>query len=72
MEATAENLKAQAREEEPEPEDLSDTAEFGPLPDEAEAVHGTDAEDEEEEAPPVRGSRIDFGALQFGRDYEIK
>ena len=27
-------------------------------------------EDEDDELP--RGSRIDFGQLQFGRDYEIK
>lgn len=44
--------------------DFSDTAEFVPV----------DPEEEpgEDEDPPARGSRIDFGALQFGRDYEIK
>lgn len=65
LEATAENLKARQEAEE-EPEDLEDTAEFGPVP-------GGEAEDEDEEdLPPVRGSRINFGELQFGRDYEIK
>lgn len=66
LEATAENLKARQEAEE-EPEDLEDTAEFGPVP-------AGEAEDEEEEddPPPARGSRIDFGELQFGRDYEIK
>ena len=65
LEATAENLKARQEAEE-EPEDLEDTAEFGP-------VSGGEAEDEDEEdLPPVRGSRINFGELQFGRDYEIK
>ena len=65
LEATAENLKARQEAEE-EPEDLEDTAEFGPVP-------AGEAEDEEEDdPPPARGSRIDFGELQFGRDYEIK
>ena len=63
--ATAENLKARQEETQEEPEDLSDTAEFDP-------VEVPDQEDEEEEDEPVRGSRIDFGTLQFGRDYEIK
>ena len=65
MDATAENLKARQEETREEPEDLSDTAEFDP-------VEVPDQEDEEEEDEPVRGSRIDFGTLQFGRDYEIK
>ena len=65
MDATAENLKARQEETQEEPEDLSDTAEFDP-------VEVPDQEDEEEEDEPVRGSRIDFGTLQFGRDYEIK
>ncbi len=66
LEATAENLKARQEAEE-EPEDLEDTAEFGPVP-------AGEAEDEEgeDDPPPARGSRIDFGELQFGRDYEIK
>ena len=65
MDATAENLKARQEETQEEPEDLSDTAEFDP-------VEVPEQEDEEEEDEPVRGSRIDFGTLQFGRDYEIK
>ena len=65
MDATAENLKARQDETREEPEDLSDTAEFDP-------VEVPEQEDEEEEDEPVRGSRIDFGTLQFGRDYEIK
>ena len=65
MDATAENLKARQEETQEEPEDLSDTAEFDP-------VEVPEQEDEEEEDEPVRGSHIDFGTLQFGRDYEIK
>ena len=62
--ATAENLKAQAAQEAAEgPEDLSDTAEFPPAP---------QAEEEPEEEPVHGTRRIDFGNLQFGRDYEIK
>ena len=70
--AAAENLRTQAEEEQ---KDLSDTAEFTP---------GIPAEEDEEDAPsppaprdssgeesPAQGSRIDFGKLQFGRDYEI-
>lgn len=68
-EATAENLKAkQAREE--TPEDLEDTAEFAPVSPEGD--RRDQDEEEEEEFPPSRSSRIDFGELQFGRDYEIK
>lgn len=69
-EAAAENHRARQEEpEEPveEADDFSDTAEFTPVdqPEDGE-------EPEEDEAQPARGSRIDFGALQFGRDYEIK
>ena len=82
QDATAENLKSKQAEEEEE-EDLDDTAEFGPVPHEKghrsrgarEAVEEEpeDGEEDEDEDPPVsRGSRIDFGRLQFGRDYEIK
>ena len=82
QDATAENLKSKQAEEEEE-EDLDDTAEFGPVPREKEhrsrgareAVEEEpeDGEEDEDEDPPVsRGSRIDFGRLQFGRDYEIK
>ena len=67
-EATVENQKAQAADE---PEDLSDTAEFSPV------THETAPEaPREEEAPKASASsattRIDFGNLQFGRDYEIQ
>ena len=60
--ATAENLRAKQAEE-PQ-QDLEDTAEFPPVSEEE--------PEEDEEACPARGSRIDFGELQFGRDYEIK
>lgn len=72
MEATAETIKAR-QEEAPEPEDLSDTAEFSPVTGE-EDEDDEDPEEDEDEVPPApaRGSRIDFGSLQFGRDYEIK
>ena len=66
-EATEENLRAQAQEEE---EDLEDTAEFGPVEEDGRAAQ--DEEDDEDEPLPSHGSRIDFGTLQFGRDYEIK
>ena len=67
MDATAENLKARQEEEDFAAPDLEDTAEFSPLAGEAEE----DEEDDEDDIP-VRGKRIDFGELQFGRDYEIK
>ena len=74
MDATAENLKAKQAEDEVE-EDPDDTAEFEPVsPEKAYGGHDTeeDREEDEDDEPPVRGSRIDFGQLQFGRDYEIK
>ena len=63
--ATAENVKAKAAEE--PVEDLSDTAEFPVV----------EPEQASEEEPVAAGDmdstrRIDFGNLQFGRDYEIK
>ena len=64
--ATAENLRAKAAEE--EPRDLSDTAEFPPPEQEEEDYP---PEDEEEGGPEEPTSRISFGELQFGRDYEI-
>ena len=71
MDATAENLKAEQEEQEP---DLDDTAEFDPVSDRSQPEDEEDEEDEddEEERSVRRGSRIDFGKLQFGRDYEIK
>lgn len=73
-EAAAENRKSQAASQsEPEAEDLDDTAEFDPVTDRATVEDEVDdVEEEEEDLPPARGSRIDFGKLQFGRDYEIK
>ena len=65
-EAAAENRKGRREEVPEEEDDLSDTAEFDPVDPE----DGEEPEDEEE--PPVRGGRIDFGSLQFGKDYEIK
>lgn len=61
-EATAENMKARIEEEAEEESDLEDTAEFAPI---------TQA-DLEEESDLAKTSVIDFGELQFGRDYEIK
>lgn len=74
MEATAENLKSKQMEK--PAEDLEDTAEFAPVSDRQVEVEEKEEDAEEaevvEEKAPVRGSRIDFGSLQFGRDYEIK
>lgn len=81
--ATAENLRAKAAEEDEEEPDLSDTAEFTPgAPPKEDDYDEDDArdyeesgrdddEDEEGGGPRSGGGRIDFGALQFGRDYEI-
>ena len=60
-EAAAENEKARLAEAE-QPDDLSDTAEF-PAQRSAEEHQDDDME---------QTTRIDFGELQFGRDYEIK
>ena len=74
QDATAEHLRTRASEEE---QDLSDTAEFTPgIPSEEDAPSPEDQEDgydqEDEDDPPAAPtSRIDFGTLQFGRDYEI-
>lgn len=70
--AAAENLRSQVAQE--EPEDLSDTAEF-PMGDasyaDEEFPPDADYEDYEEDHRPPTGSRINFGELQFGQDYEI-
>lgn len=66
--ATEENLRSKAAHEAPQ-EDLEDTAEFEPVSDSEEE---DDVEEEEDDERSFRGSRIDFGDLQFGRDYEIK
>lgn len=77
QEATAANQAQQAQEGEPtgqdQPEadqaDLSDTAEFSPVS----AQPQPEEQAQEEDVPPARrDGRIDFGSLQFGRDYEIK
>lgn len=62
--ATAENIKAKVADE--PVEDLSDTAEFP-------VVEESSAAPEEKPAENLDSTRrIDFGNLQFGRDYEIK
>ena len=71
--ATAANQAQQAQETEQDqsqPEaDLSDTAEFSPVS----AQPQPEEQAQEEDVPPARrDGRIDFGSLQFGRDYEIK
>ena len=66
--AAAENLRAKAAETSA-PQDLEDTAEFTPVSEEEEEE---DEDEPEEDGRSFRGSRIDFGELQFGRDYEIK
>ena len=69
--AKAENLRAKAVQE--DSRDLSDTAEFPPALQEEDGYPPEDEEEEEVEdcgsAAPT--SRISFGELQFGRDYEI-
>ncbi len=71
--AAAENLRAKAAQGSVEDRDLSDTAEFppgGPLEDEEFPPDGE--EDYHDGGPrPPSGSRINFGELQFGQDYEI-
>ena len=64
-EATIENQKLDAQEQ---AEDLEDTAEFPAVTQEELAA----AQEEEKRDFSARTSRIDFGELQFGRDYEIK
>ena len=73
QEATAANQAQQAQETEQDqsqPEaDLSDTAEFSPVS----AQPQPEEQAQEEDVPTARrDGRIDFGSLQFGRDYEIK
>lgn len=63
-EATIENQKLDAQ----EADDLEDTAEFPAVTQEELAA----AQEEEKNDFAARASRIDFGELQFGRDYEIK
>ena len=65
-EATAENVRAKLEEEEVE-EDLSDTAEFQPI---SQAVEKA-VRQEMQQADADKTTRIDFGDLKFGKDYEI-
>lgn len=67
LDATAEHLKSRQEETDEDEEDLDDTSEFPPVFDKPQ-----EDEEKEEALPLVKGSRIDFGTLQFGRDYEIK
>ena len=76
--ATAENLRSKAAGE--DTRDLSDTAEFpagepmddGFPPDEEFPPDGEEDYDEDDgPRRPPSGSRINFGELKFGRDYEI-
>ena len=72
--ATAENMRSRAEEG---GQDLSDTAEFTPGAAPEEDYDQEDAQAYEEdredggEGRRSSGGRIDFGSLQFGRDYEI-
>lgn len=67
--AAAENLKEKVAQEAAETEDLSDTAEFIPVS--FEQGQPQPQSQPEQTAAPQNG-HIDFGNLQFGRDYEIK
>ena len=70
-EATAENVKAKAVEDVEEDEvDLEDTAEFEPIKAELEKTVRIDRADLREEYAE-KTTRINFGDLQFGKDYEI-
>ena len=70
QEATAANQAQETEQDQSQPEaDLSDTAEFSPVS----AQPQPEEQAQEEDVPPARrDGRIDFGSLQFGRDYEIK
>ena len=86
--ASNQKKAAQQEEDLDDTRDLSDTAEYTPLrdepapesepedddPDDYDEDYDEDARrDYEENIPPKRqNDRIDFGDLQFGRDYEIK
>ena len=71
-EATAENVKAKVEEEVAEEEpDLEDTAEFEPVRVDMEQTIRIDRAAVRDEYAD-KTTRIDFGELQFGKDYEIK
>lgn len=69
-EATAENVKTKVEEESVEEEDLSDTAEFQPITQAMEQALRQEKKPVEEDLS-AKTARIDFGDLQFGKDYEI-
>ena len=69
LDATTETVTARQQEDELS---LEDTAEFSPVS-AAEGEDNLDTQDnEDEDISAVPGNHIDFGTLQFGRDYEIK
>ena len=78
QEATAANQAQQAQEGEPTGQDqpepdqayLSDPAEFYPVS--AQPQQEEQSQEEDDMLSARRDGRIDFGSLQFGRDYEIK
>ena len=69
-EATAENIRTKV-EEEDEPQDFSDTAEFAPVKqtDFAKAESSSEVQDD---VSMEKTTRIDLSNLQFGRDFKIK
>ena len=69
VEATAENVKAKVEEEAEESIDLEDTAEFAPIKADPEQTVRMDRAARDEYAEKT--TRINFGDLQFGKDYEI-
>lgn len=75
LEAQAEEQTATTAAEEPAAESMEETVEF-PVVEAAEEVQETAEpaveEDDVDEMEKTTVRRIDFGKLQFGRDYEIK
>ncbi len=75
----ANNQKNAAKADPDDTRDLSDTAEFTPCREDSvrtsedEDDFDEEDDDDQDETPQKRADdRIDFGDLQFGRDYEIK
>ena len=67
--ATAENLRAK-EEEEPSPDDMRDTAEFPAVTPEDLKPQAQPREEDQDDMSSA--TRINFGELQFGKDYEIR
>ena len=68
-EATAENIRTKV-EEEDEPQDFSDTAEYAPV--KQEDLQKVEQElTKQQESPMEKTIRMDFSDLQFGKDYKI-